>query len=82
VIEGATYDFKIKALNRWGEAEFWSNPVSILAASEPYQVQTLITSVDDSDGGNLLIEWDAAWDRGAPVTSHVVQVKQKSNSWY
>lgn len=38
IIEGAQYDFKIKALNRWGESEWWSDPTTILAASTPYQI--------------------------------------------
>lgn len=38
VIEGASYMFIAKAVNKWGLAERWSEPMTILAATVPQTV--------------------------------------------
>jgi large repetitive protein len=70
VIEGETYQFKIRANNRWGWGEF-SSVTTILAAKAPSQVASPSTAIDSSTGG-VSITWTAPASNGSPITAYTV----------
>jgi hypothetical protein len=73
VIEAATYSIIIKAENKWGYAQEFSSPCTILAATVPEQVTGLTTNIDSVTGG-ISINWDAPHDRGTALTTYTVQL--------
>jgi hypothetical protein len=57
VASGTTYQFQIKAKNKWGWGAY-SSVTSILAASAPSQISAAATSYDSATGG-VIIAWSA-----------------------
>jgi hypothetical protein len=74
VVEGAEYQFIIKAENRWGYAEEWSEPCTILAATWPTEVTDVESKIDSLTGG-IQITWQEAENRGTPLTSYQVEIQ-------
>jgi hypothetical protein len=80
VIEGASYEFIVKAINRWGESTWFSDPTVILAATIPGQVLNVVTTIDPITGG-LLVQWDLPLDQGTAVTDYFVEIEAKSTDF-
>jgi len=51
VIEGALYMFIAKSFNKWGLAEKWSEPTTILAATVPQIVTEVQSMIEPLTGG-------------------------------
>lgn len=68
VVEGAEYMFIGKAVNKWGQASEWSDPVTILAATVPEAVSVVSSEIEVTTGG-LLVSWETPHHRGTQVTS-------------
>lgn len=79
ITSGTTYQFKVRAYNKWGWGEF-SPVVSILAASVPSQMATVTTSLDSSTGG-VQISWTNPSSNGAAVTSYYIEIQDNSGVW-
>jgi hypothetical protein len=66
---GTTYTFKIKSRSAFDFSVNYSNEVAILAAMEPERPEPPVISVN---GDNVLINWEAPFDRGSPITGYKV----------
>jgi hypothetical protein len=71
VFEGQSYEFIVKAINRWGQATQFSNATIILAATVPEQVANLTSSIHTITGG-LSVNWTVPLNRGANITTYIV----------
>lgn len=69
VVEGASYMFIAKAINSWGQADFWSPATTILAATAPGQTTSVRSEIDPATGG-IAVSWTATDDRGSIITSY------------
>jgi len=63
LVTGGTYRFKVKAVNKWGTGDLFSDTVSVLVASAPAQILSATTSIDPLTGG-VVIDWIAPDPRG------------------
>jgi len=79
VTEGTSYQFKVRAANKWGFGNF-SNVVSILAAGVPEQVTSVSTAIDPTTGG-VKISWTEPDDNYDSITSYTVEVKDSGGVW-
>lgn len=71
ITEGTTYEFKIRAKNKWGWGDY-SSTFSILAATVPDQVATVTTSIETTTEG-VQVTWVAPSDNGAAITAYLVE---------
>ena len=69
---GLTYKFKIKAVNKYGEATNYSNEVSFVAGQKPDPVNAPTIT---QNGVYVHIEWDPATDNYLPITKYEVQIE-------
>jgi hypothetical protein len=65
VTQGRAYNFKISALNVYGEGPL-SDPVEITPAAVPDAPVNLIMT--SSDATQITFEWQEAYNGGLPVT--------------
>jgi ABC-type microcin C transport system permease subunit YejB len=69
VIEGESYMFIAKAVNKWGQADEWSEATTILAATVP-KVVTGVVSIIDTITGGVNVTWSTPLNRGTPITEY------------
>ncbi len=69
IIAGRTYKFKYRAFNihGWGS---YSDPVDILAASSPSQMNAVITSLV---GVQVKIQWTPLSNNGSPISQYLLE---------
>ena len=67
---GTTYSFKVAARNTFGYSEE-SDPVSILAAQEPFQPGPPTTTLS---GDQVIITWNEPSTGGSPITSYSIEI--------
>jgi hypothetical protein len=77
LLKGQTYSFKVEARNSVGFSEF-SDPVSILVAQVPDQVQAPVTTID---GDSVRIDWTIPYDGSSPITKYLVELKAIDGTW-
>ena len=80
ITTGSTYQFKIKAVNKWGTGSFSPTNLSVLAASVPLQMTSPVTSIQASDGG-VKIDFIKPDERGSPITAYKIEVKDSLGSF-
>jgi hypothetical protein len=68
--EGLQYQFKVRARNYWGWAEF-SDILSIKTATWPDEMLAVTTSVDVATGG-IRIDWKEPFDNKQTITAYEV----------
>jgi len=74
--EGGSYDFRIRARNKWGWGAY-SATRTVRCATVPAQPAMVTTAVDPAEGG-FQITWVAPAGRGEAVTNYTVQVWSKT----
>ena len=77
---GETYRFTIKAVHKWGTSDLSAPPLSVLAASRPEQVDSVVTSIDTATGG-VKIEWSLPDELGSALITYLVEIKNSLGSW-
>jgi len=80
IIEGASYEFIAKAVNKWGEASEWSDVTTILAATTPKQVENVTSMIDPVTGG-IRIDWASPHHRGSAITEYQIRIQSNSGSY-
>ena len=79
ITTGSTYQFQVRASNKWGWGAF--SPVTpIVAASAPSQMATVTTSIDPATGG-VQISWTSPSSNGANITSYYIEIQDSSGVW-
>ena len=71
VIESQTYNFRIRAKNKWGWGN-WSTVLVVVASSWPSIVDKPVTAIE-SNTGNVQVTWNEPATRGAPITKYVIE---------
>ena len=56
IVAGQSYNFRIRARNKWGWGEYSTPILQVLAAFVPYRVEIPVTSIDAISGG-VKITW-------------------------
>lgn len=79
MVESRTYEFKVRARNKWGFGPF-SPSVSITASGPPYKILNVTTDVSNTDG-NVVILWSAPGTNGASITNYIVEFRDSSSLW-
>ena len=79
VTEGTSYQFKVRAANKWGFGNF-SGAVTILAAGVPELVTSVTTAIDPTTGG-VKISWTEPEDNYDAITAYTVEVKDSGSVW-
>ena len=72
VVQGQSYEFRIRAKNIYGWGEF-SDQITIRASTYPQQITSITTSIDSSTGG-LRIDWVAPFANGESIDSYKVEI--------
>jgi hypothetical protein len=72
IIPSHTYQFRIRAQNKWGWGD-WSSIVSVKASTWPEVVAEPSTAIDESNG-NVVVTWQAPDPRGSDITSYVIEI--------
>lgn len=78
MVGGKTYYFRIRSKNIWGWSDF-STSLPVKASAAPDQMDTVITSINLSDGG-VKISWTAPNTNQEPITSYLIEIAHKSDS--
>lgn len=66
------YRFKVKARNSVGLSEL-SEEIAILAAQIPDMTNPPTTTI--SGRWNVVIDWDAPYNGGTPITSYTIEIR-------
>ena len=75
--EGLSFEFKIRARNKWGWGAY-SATKSVVCATVPARPDMVVTEIDPTEGG-FKITWVAPDYRGEVVTNYTVQVWSKTD---
>ena len=68
---GLTYDFRLRARNKWGYGS-WSDTVSLEASTNPL---TQITSATTTNSGaNILIQWPSPDTKGSAIVEYEILI--------
>jgi hypothetical protein len=74
---GRIFKFMIRARNSC-DVSPWSPELTVVYASVPDQISEVTTQVEDC---NLVINWLAPNDGGAPIRRYIVQFKDETGAW-
>ena len=76
IVQGTTYNFKVRARNieGWGDL---SSAAPILAAQEPPQMGSVTTAISDK---SVNITWSLDDDNGSPITSYTLLFYDNQNA--
>lgn len=83
LIEGQTYKFRVKAVNRQGQSEPLTT-LSSITAKNPYDEPGKPTDVKpvDWDKDHVDLEWKAPQnDGGAPIENYIIEKKDEFGDW-
>ena len=72
ITQGTSYDFKVKARNKWGWGDF-SSTVTIAATGVPDQMSEATTTIDIATGG-VKITWTQPDNNGATISSYLIEI--------
>jgi len=70
----------VKAVNRWGFSQWFSDPTVILAATVPDRTYGVEASIDALTGA-LSVSWDLPRDRGTIIIDYLVEIEAKSGTF-
>jgi len=76
---GNTYQFKVRAKNKWGWGTF-STVTAIVAQGAPDQVTGVTTSIDAATGG-VKIVWSEPNGNGDALIAYVVEIRDSGSGW-
>ena len=79
IVQGNTYNFKVRAKNKWGFGAF-STPFPIFAAGPPAIVPSAVTSYDPTTQG-LAISWGLPVSNGAAISGYIINIKDSASAW-
>ena len=79
ITSGSTYQFKVRAKNKWGFGDF-STTTSVVASSVPSQMSAPTTAIDGATGG-VEISWTAPASNGQTITSYLIEIQDSSSGW-
>ena len=81
IIPSHTYQFRIRAQNKWGWGE-WSSIVHVKASTWPEVVAEPTTAIDP-DNGNVIVTWAAPDARGSDIISYLIEFQDATdpNTW-
>lgn len=71
IVPSRTYQFRIRAQNKWGWGA-WSSIVHVKASTWPEVVAEPTTAID-LDNGNVVVSWVAPDSRGSDITSYLTE---------
>ena len=76
---GGTYEFRIRATNKWGSGPF-SDTLSVLAADEPSQIGQAVTTIEQATGA-VVVSWTKPPSNGAEITSYTIEFSTPLSGW-
>jgi len=81
IIPGKTYQFKVRAQNKWGWG-LYSVIKSIKASTWPKIVSKPVTSIEVANG-NVLIDWVAPDARSSTISKYKIEIRDgiTASSW-
>ena len=77
---GTSYQFKVKANNKWGSGLF-SDVITVLAASPPSKIEPAAVTTIDVATGNVIITWTEPDNHGAILDSYLIQIRNQLGAW-
>jgi hypothetical protein len=81
IVAGELYQFRTRAMNRWGKGPFTAEPhTEILAATVPSKVAIPVTTIDPLTGG-VMISWDEPNTNGAIILAYHIELLASDDSW-